>query len=123
MNDLINTLNYIPRDYHLADYQYEVIMESIKDFESTLDDNHEVSLRLTSFGQNILLNITDIGYSNPSLIHYYGYVNGVYSELIQNISQINFLLTSTLKDDSSREARRIGFRSIDDCSSASGVDS
>lgn len=61
MNNLINTLNYIPRDYHLADYQYEVIMESIKDFESTLDDNHEVSLRLTSFGQNILLNITNIG--------------------------------------------------------------
>ncbi len=96
-------------DPTMADRQYEVIMKHINDFENQLDDEHEVALKLTSFGQNILLNVTDIGYSNPSLIHYYGYVNGNYSELIQHISQINFLLTSVTKDDPNRKTRRIGF--------------
>lgn len=97
------------RNYHLADYQYEIIVNEIKDFEEHLDDNHEVALNLTNFGQNIIMNVTDIGYSNPSLIHYYGYVNGKYSQLIQHVSQINFLLTSVDKEDPSKPARRIGF--------------
>jgi hypothetical protein len=97
------------RNYQLADYQYELIMESIKSFESKLDDNQELAVKLASFGQSILLTVTDIGYSNPTLIRFYGYVNGQESELIQHISQLNFLLTSVQKNDSSRPARRIGF--------------
>lgn len=111
------------RDYRMADYQYEVIMRSIKDFEDNLDNEHEVALRLTSFGQSILLHVTDIGYSNPCLIHYYGYVNNKYSELIQHVSQINFLLTSVPKDEPNRKTRRIGFYPNDENSSSSDTDS
>ena len=98
------------RDYTLADYQYQKIMESIYEFEQNLDRNKEVALYLTNFGESILMNITDIGYSNPSLIHYFGYIDGNYSELIQHVSQINFLITATEKTEEERPARRIGFK-------------
>ena len=111
------------RNYTFADYQYEIIMKSIKAFEDNLDNNNEVALRLTSFGQSILLHVTNIGYSNPCLIHYYGYVNDNYSELIQHVSQINFLLTSVPKDDPNRKTRRIGFYPKDENSSSSDTDS
>lgn len=99
----------IRTDFHLADYQYEIIMKSIADFESELDDNQEIAIMLASFGQSILMRVTDIGYSNPSLIHFYGYVNEQKSELIQHVSQLSFLLTAVQKADSDRPARRIGF--------------
>jgi hypothetical protein len=105
------------RNYHLADYQYEIIMESIKDFEDSLDNEHEVAIQLASFGQSILLNVTSIGYSNPSLIHFHGYVNGQYAELIQHVNQLSFLLLSAKKEELTRETRRIGFISKNDDSS------
>ena len=98
------------RDYELADYQYQRIMESIYDFEQYLDKDKEVALYLTNFGESVLMHITDIGYSNPSLIHYFGYVNGNYAELIQHVSQINFLITSAPKLDDEKPATRIGFK-------------
>lgn len=74
----INALNAFNvadiRDYNLADYSYEVIMERIKEFEDTLDEDHEIALRLASFGQSITLSVVDIGYSNPSTLVFHGYV-------------------------------------------------
>ena len=107
------TLPEIPiidvRNYNNADYQYELIMDSISEFEKNLDDNHEVALRLASFGQSILMVVTNIGYANPSLIYFHGYVNGKESTLIQHISQLNYLLTSVEKSDPEKPAQRIGF--------------
>ena len=97
------------RNYSNADYQYEIICENIKEFENELDDEHEVALQLTSFGQSILLNVTDIGYSNPSIIHFYGYVNGQKSHLIQHVSQLSFLMIATPKAEPEKPPRRIGF--------------
>jgi len=97
------------RNYQLADYQYEILMEAIKEFESELDDNHEVAVQLAAFGQSIVMQVTDIGYSNPALIHFHGYVNGQKSQLIQHVSQLNFLLMAVPKADPGRPARRIGF--------------
>lgn len=111
MNYLGFSENPLPkiRNYQFADYQYELIMKSIINFEKELDDEHEVGIWLASFGQSILMNVTDIGYANPSLIYFYGYVNGRYSKLIQHVSQLNFLLTSVEKLDPEKPARRIGF--------------
>ena len=86
--DLIFPHSSILSDGDCADYQYEIIMNEIADFESALDDDHEVALKLCNFG----------------------YVNGQYSQLIQHISQINFLLTSVPKSDPNKSARRIGFK-------------
>ncbi|WP_372663767.1 DUF6173 family protein [Cohnella sp.] len=97
------------RNYQFADYQYEVIMKSINEFEATLDDNLEVAVQLAAFGQSIVLQVSSIGYSNPSLIHFYGYVNGTKSELIQHVSQLSFLLTTVPKSNPNEPAKRIGF--------------
>lgn len=100
------------RDYDSAEWQYEKICEQMKDFQDNLDDEHEIALKLTNFGQSITMSVTDIGYQNPCLIYYYGYVNDKYCQLIQHVSQINFLLMSVPKPDPSKPARRvvIGFR-------------
>ena len=97
------------RNCNLADYSYEVIMERIKEFEDTLDTDHEVALRLASFGQSITLSVVDIGYSNPSTLVFHGYVGDQPATLIQHMSQLNFLLLAVKKADPEKPPRRIGF--------------
>jgi hypothetical protein len=97
------------RNYEMADYQYEVIMQRIKEFEEVLDDEHEVAIQLASFGKYILLNVTDIGYSNPNTIVFYGFVNGQNATLIQHMSMLSFLLLAVRKPEPEKPARRIGF--------------
>lgn len=106
---LVSAMNM--RDYTMADYSYEVIMERIKEFEDTLDNEHEVALRLASFGQSITLSVVDIGYSNPSTLVFHGYVGNQPATLIQHISQLNFLLLAVKKTDPEKPPRRIGFES------------
>ena len=107
--NLVNHIQANDIDYTLASYQYEIIKDEIKDFEKTLDDEHEVCLKLCDFGQSISMNVVEIGYADPDLIFYYGYINGQYAQLIQHINQINFLLVSVQKEDPDVPARRIGF--------------
>lgn len=102
------------RNHQLADYQYEILVRSIKEFESELDDDHEVAVKLSAFGQSIMMQVVEIGYSNPTLIHFYGYVNGSKSELIQHVNQLSFLLMVVPKADPVLPARRIGFLTPDD---------
>lgn len=97
------------RNYDLADYSYEVIMERIKEFEQDLDDDHEVAVKLASFGQAITMSVSDIGYSNPSTLVFYGYVQGEFATLIQHMSQLNFLLLAVKKADPEKPPHRIGF--------------
>jgi len=98
-----------PRDYTMADWQYEILCEQIKEFQDSLDCEHELALMLTNFGQAITLVVTNIEYQNPSLIYYYGYVNDQYCQLIQHVSQISFLMMAMPKPDPNVPARRIGF--------------
>ena len=97
------------RDYRMADYAYEVIMNRIKEFEDELDDEHEIALKLASFGQSITLAVTDIGYSNPTTLVFYGYVGTQKATLVQNMNQLNFLLLAVKKADPEKPPRRIGF--------------
>ncbi len=99
----------LTKDYSLADNQYKIIMDEIADFEEYLDDDHEIALKLCNFGQSILLNVTEIGYHNPNLMFFYGYVNDKYTQLIQHTSQINFLLMAVPKSNPKEPPRRIGF--------------
>lgn len=98
-----------PRNYQLADWKYEKVAEQITKFQDTLDSDHEVALWLTSFGSTMLMQVTEVKYQNPDLFYFFGYVNGVYSQLIQHSSQLNFLLTSVEKEDKTKPPRRIGF--------------
>lgn len=100
--------------YHLADWKHEKIMEQIQEFEKDLDDEHEIALRLTSFGSSITMIVTSIEYQNPDMLYFYGIVNGKPAQLIQHTNQLNFLITSVEREDKSRPARRIGFIASND---------
>lgn len=99
-----------PDSLYFASTKYEHLIQEISEFESSLDENSEVVLQLASFGTNITMNVTDIGYQNPDILLFYGYVNGKKSELIQHISQLNFMLSSDEKKDKTKPPRRIGFK-------------
>jgi hypothetical protein len=95
---------------NLASGFYRRIVEMIHGFEQHLDEEHEVGVRLVSFGQTMQFHIEDIGYYNPSLIIFYGtFENGARVELVQHVSQISFLLMALPKQNESKPARRIGF--------------
>lgn len=85
------------------------IMAQIEEFEENLDEDKEVAVLLASFGGTTLMTVTGIGYQYPDLVYFYGYVDGKPSQLIQHISQLNFLLTSVDKEDPEKPPRRIGF--------------
>ncbi|MEN6568280.1 MAG: DUF6173 family protein [Veillonellales bacterium] len=91
-----------------AETQYEIILDSIKEFEKNLNDNEEIALKLASFGQTVILNVTHIEYSNPSLIHFYGYVEGKKATIIQHINQLSFMIMAVPVEPKSKP-RRIGF--------------
>ncbi len=97
------------RDYDHADWKYEKIMEQIHDFEKELDDDHEIALKLASFGSSTTMTVASIGYQNPDMLYFYGFVNGKDAQLIQHTNQLNFLITSVERQDKSKPAHRIGF--------------
>ena len=98
----------------MADQKYESICQQIKDFEDSLDADHELAISLASFGREMTMIVTDIGYQNPDLMYFWGTVNGRDSELIQHMNQLNFLITSVERADKSKPARRIGFKLLSD---------
>lgn len=99
----------IPRNYQNADYQYEILISEIKAFEENLDDEHEVAVKLASFGESITINVEHIGYYNPSIIVFDGTINGNRATLMQHVNQLNFLLLAVRKADPELPPRRIGF--------------
>ena len=83
-----------PSVYSYSDTQFEILKAYIEDFENGLDKDHQVGLLLTNFGQTVIMQVREIGYEESVVLVFKGYVNGVYSTLIQHVSQLNFLLTS-----------------------------
>jgi Family of unknown function (DUF6173) len=99
-------------DLGYAHVIYERLREQIREFEKTLKDDEEIAAYLASFGQNILIQIEDVGYHNPFLIVFHGFDlnNGQRVQLIQHTTQLNVLFTSyKLSPEENRPARRIGF--------------
>ncbi len=97
-----------PIAYSYSDTQFEILEKYIRDFEQTLDSEHEVGLMLTNFGQSVTMQVTEIRYEESVLMIFKGYVNGRMATLIQHINQLNFLLTSVEKEPN-RPKRTIGF--------------
>jgi Family of unknown function (DUF6173) len=95
---------------NLASAFYKRIVEMINEFESSLNSEQEVGVRLVNFGQTVQFHIEDINYYNPSLITFVGRMNdGSKVELIQHINQISFLLMAMPKLNEEEPARRLGF--------------
>lgn len=95
---------------NLASEFCQKLYESIRRFDEQLDDAHAVGMRLVAFGQAITFSVSRIGYTNPSLIHFYGQIeNGQSVELIQHVSQISFLLTAVPRVNPTKPKAPIGF--------------
>jgi len=100
----------IPKNYNLASEFYSRLVEWINDFDSSLDQEYEVGVRLVSFGQTVVFHLDDMGYWNPSLISFRGRTDdGQPVELIQHVSQISILLMKLKRPDPSKPKRKIGF--------------
>lgn len=109
MNDLLAmAAEPNPSAYSFSDTQFEIIRKYVLDFQASLDEEHDIGLLLTNFGQTMLMEVTQIGFERSVLMVFRGYVNGRQSTLIQHISQLSFLLTSVPKDPNAPK-RKIGF--------------
>ena len=97
-----------PLQHMWADEQFSVLRSQIKEFERSLDAEHEVGILLTNFGQSVLMNVTEITYAGPVLLVFKGFVDGREATLIQHINQLSFLLT-TIEKEPDRPKRQIGF--------------
>jgi small ligand-binding sensory domain FIST len=87
----------------------DTLIEGIKAFQQSLDDEHEVGVKLASFGQVIILHIDEIKRLSSEVITFHGVDEfGQKSQLIQHISQLNFLLMVVKKQED--QPRRIGFQ-------------
>lgn len=106
INSILSQPSPISRSY--SDTQFKLLKKYIEEYQATLDDEHEVGLLLANFGQQITMQVCEIGYEKSVLLIFKGYVNGKYSTLIQHVSQLNFLITSIEKSPE-RPKRKIGF--------------
>lgn len=110
-NNLINQMarnEQFERGY--ANTFYEQLVDEIKDFDNSLNDEYEVGVKLITYGNTYEFYLTDIGYHNPYLIYFYGELpDGSPIQLIQHVSQINFVLIKLKKQDPEKPKRKIGF--------------
>jgi hypothetical protein len=91
---------------------YDRLKKWINEFDASLDQEHEVGVRLVNFGQTVVFHLEGMGYYNPSLILFYGNTeDGNPVELIQHVSQISILLTKLQRKDPSIPKKPIGFAS------------
>lgn len=98
------------RQKQAAQSMYERLVRAIIEFESALDEEHEVGAQLVSFDDKQTFNIMDIGFWDPDLIIFFGVTqanNRV--QLMQHISQINIMLVAMPKVEKKSPPRRIGF--------------
>ena len=89
---------------------HRILSEWIIKFDASLDEAHEVGVRLVSFGQSVVFHLSSMHFWNPSLISFCGVTeDGSPVELIQHVSQISILLMKVPRKDLSQPKKPIGF--------------
>ena len=93
-----------------AQWAYERIIMYIQNFETQLDNDHEVGLGLAG-GNTGVIKIEGLGYYEPDIVTYYGINDsGARTQLIQHVSQLNVTLVASPKHIDQPEPNRIGFQ-------------
>jgi hypothetical protein len=91
-----------------AERFYSRVCSYFINFEAGLDEEHEIGVRLVSFGNSVVFHILDLDYSGPDIITFYGQnEEGQKIQLIQNMSQFSVLLCALPKLE--EKPKRIGF--------------
>ncbi len=82
----------------------------MKKFDEALDQAHEIGMTLVTFGPSITIHVTGLGFHNPSLIFFYGVTeDGNEVQLVQHVSQINFVLVKLPRLHPDEPKRPFGF--------------
>ena len=93
-----------------AQWAYERLILYIQNFESQLDNEHEVGMALAGAKVGTLL-IQGIGFFAPDIVTFYGEdEQGGRLQLVQHVSQLNVMLVASPKRED--EPNRIGFRLV-----------
>ena len=97
-----------------AQWAYERLILYIQNFEEQLDNEHEVAMGFTG-GEAGVLRIEGMGYFDPDIVTFYGAdENGLKTQMIQHVSQLNVLLRALPKTGDDTAPKRIGFRLAQD---------
>lgn len=93
-----------------AEWAYERIILYIRNFEERLDPAQEVAMGFAG-GDAGVLRIEGVGFFDPDILTFYGRdEDGLKTQLIQHVSQLNVMLRAIPKAVPDEPARRIGFR-------------
>lgn len=92
-----------------ASSAFEAVKKYVQSFDASLDSEHETGAKLTSFGQSVIMNVSCIRCEDPNVLVFEGLVDGKQATLVQHVSQLNFLLVSIPRKDSSKPKMPIGF--------------
>lgn len=88
----------------------ENLHQEILNYQSNLSDEEDVAISIVQFNQTTTILVDSIGYIGYNLVRFGGKDNsGKPLELIQHISQLNFLLTVVQKPEPEVPKRQIGF--------------
>lgn len=97
-----------------AEWAYERLIIYIQNFEKQLDGDHEVAIGFTG-GDAGVLKIEGMGFFDPDIVTFYGSdANGIKTQLVQHVSQLNVLLRALPRPAERKEVSRIGFRLAQD---------
>lgn len=95
---------------NLASEHYAGLVKEIANFDASLDEKHEVGVRLVNFGQTFIFHLEGMDYLNPSLIVFYGATDkGDPIKLIQHVTQINILLMKLPRREPDKPKQPLGF--------------
>jgi hypothetical protein len=91
-----------------AKHVLDTIVEQIREIEAKLDATQEVAVKLSHFGSVVVMSVQRIRIKEPCFIIFEGLVNDQQACLVQNTSQLSFLI-QVVKISPKRQARRIGY--------------
>ena len=108
--NLPTALKEPPESKSPARWAYERLILYIRNFEQTLDNQHEVAMGFTG-GDAGVIRIEGMGYFDPDIVTFYGTdQDGAKTQLIQHVTQLNVMLRALPKQVDHDKPSRIGFR-------------
>lgn len=109
-DDLPNTMQAPVEAKSPAQWAYERLILYIQNFEKQLDADQEVAMGFTG-GDAGVIRIEGMGYFDPDILTFYGSTDeGMKTQLVQHVSQLNVMLMALPAEEEQQEPNRIGFR-------------
>lgn len=106
----VQDMNVRMRD-NPAEWAFVRLSKMIQEFESNLDKDEEIGVRVVGLPGDGTMQILDVGFWGPDLIMFFGRnADGKPVRLIQHYTQINVVLSAMKKPEDQPEPNRIGFR-------------